>query len=216
MVNKLIAEFIGTFFLYLIIAMCVITPGAESLTPLAVGLGLAALVYACGHISKAHFNPATTITFTVAGTHPKRDFWPYISVIVLAAICAAITARFLNTHGDVAAVVTLDPHPLRLIVGEFLFTFALMWICVNVAIAKTTRGNEFYALAIGAIVAAGAYAIGPVTFAAFNPAITLAMCLNDFIPWSMFPLYVLAQSAAALAAGLLFRWMGLVDLPKKR
>lgn len=76
MKNALIAEFIGTFFLYLIIGMCVTPPGSAALTPIAVGIGLAALVYSCGHLSKAHFNPATTITYFVAGTHAKKTFYP--------------------------------------------------------------------------------------------------------------------------------------------
>ena len=63
-----------------------------------------------------------------------------------------------------------------------------MWVILNVAIAKGTAGNEFYGIAIGAIVAAGAYAVGPLSFAAFNPAVTLALCINGFIPWSALPL----------------------------
>ena len=81
MQNKLIAEFIGTYFLYLLIALCVVPPGIGAFTPLAEGIGLTALVYACGHISKAHFNPATTITYLCAGTHAPRAFLPFIIII---------------------------------------------------------------------------------------------------------------------------------------
>ena len=80
-----------------------------------------------------------------------------------------------------------------------------MWVILNVAIANGTAGNPFYGIAIGAIVGAGAYAVGPISFAAFNPAVTLALCVNGFLPWSALLLYILAQSLAAIAAGLLFR-----------
>lgn len=206
MKNQLIAEFIGTYFLYLIIGMCVVPPGAGALTPLAVGVGLAALVYSCGHLSKAHFNPATTVTYFCAGTHPRRAFLPFVAVILLGAIAAAGTVQMLNPVGLESIVPIAIDWP-KIILAEFTFTFGLMWVILNVAIAKNTVDNQFYGLAIGAIVAAGAYAVGPVSFAAFNPAVTLALCINDFIPWSAFGTYALTQVAAAACAGALFRSM---------
>lgn len=208
--NKLIAEFIGTYFLYLIIGMCVTPPGAGSFTPLAVGVGLVALVYACGHISKAHFNPATTVTYFCAGTHALRDFVPYVATILTGAVLAAFTIGSLNPEG-LTQVTALEMDVSRVLLAEFTFTFALMWVILNVAIAKGTAGNQFYGLAIGFIVAAGAYAVGPISFAAFNPAVTLALCINGFIPWKALWLYVVVQTAAAIAAGLLFRSMGITD-----
>ena len=206
MKNALIAEFIGTFFLYLIIGLCITPPGAATLTPLAVGVGLAALVYACGHLSKAHFNPATTITYVCAGTHGKHAFLPFTAVILAGAVAAALTISILNPEGLklVSALPIVYP---KVIVAEFLFTFALMWVILNVAIAKDTAGNQFYGIAIGAIVAAGAYSVGPISFAAFNPAVTLALCINGFLPWSALPAYWITQALAAAAAGLLFRSM---------
>jgi len=208
MKNKLIAEFIGTYFLYLIIGMCVTPPGAAALTPLAVGVGLAAMVYSCGHISKAHFNPATTVAYVCAGTHARKAFLPFVAVIIAGAVCAALTVSVLNPEG-LAQVTAIEVNTLRVIVAEFVFTFALMWVILNVAIAKGTVGNGFYGLAIGAIVAAGAYAVGPISFAAFNPAVTLALCINGFIPWSALGLYIIVQVIAAATAGLLFRSMNM-------
>ena len=99
MKNALLSEFIGTFFLYLIIGMCITPPGAAAFTPLAVGVGLAALVYACGHLSKAHFNPATTITYLCAGTHSKKAFAPFVIVIFAAATTSALCLSLLNPEG---------------------------------------------------------------------------------------------------------------------
>ena len=210
MKNALIAELIGTYFLYLIIGLCVTPPGAGALTPLAVAVGLAALVYSCGHISKAHFNPATTVTYFFAGSHSGKAFLPYIAVIFLGAIAAAFTLPLLYPEG-VKEIVATELDLPRVILAEFLFTFALMWVILNVAIAKETAGNTFYGIAIGAIVGAGAYAVGSISFAAFNPAVTLSLCLNGFLPWTAFPLYLIVQCGAAMIAGLLFRRMRIAD-----
>jgi aquaporin Z len=205
--NALIAEFIGTFFLYLIIGMCVTPPGAAALTPLAIGIGLAALVYSCGHLSKAHFNPATTVTYFCAGTHSGKAFLPFVAVIFAGAVAASLCVAILNPEG-LAEVVAIDPTLPRVIVAEFLFTFALMWVILNVAISTGTPGNQFYGIAIGGIVAAGAYAVGPISFAAFNPAVTLALAINGFLPWFAVPVYWLTQALAAAIAGLIFKTLG--------
>lgn len=204
MKNALIAEFIGSFFLYLIIGMCVTPPAAAGVVvPLAIGVGLAALVYSCGHLSKAHFNPATTIAYATAGTHKIESFLPYLLAIFSGAIAAAFCITILNPEG-LALVTPLEIAYKKVILAEFLFTFALMWVILNVAIAKGTAGNGFYGIAIGAIVTAGAYAVGPISFAAFNPAVSLALCINGFLPWSALPLYWITQAVAAIAAGLVF------------
>jgi aquaporin Z len=210
MQNKLIAEAIGTYFLYLIIGVCITPPHAGDFTPLAVAIGLAALVYSCGHISKAHFNPATTITYLTAGTHPPRQFLPYLIVILFAACAAAATIQYCFPI-PLEEVVTHQPDPKNALVAEFLFTFALMWVILNVAIARGTAANPFYGLTIGAIVGAGAFAVGPVSSAAFNPAITLALCLNGFLAWECLLPYTAVQTLAAVCAGLLFRSMKLTD-----
>ena len=64
MKEKLITEFIGTYFLYLIIGLAAVCGGAGAFAPLAIGLGLTALIYASGHRSSAHFNPAVTLAFS--------------------------------------------------------------------------------------------------------------------------------------------------------
>lgn len=208
--NKLIAEAIGTYFLYLIIGICITPPTAGDFTPLAIAIGLAALVYSCGHLSKAHFNPATTLAYFTAGTHPPRQFFPYLLVILIAACAAATTIHYCFPIA-LADVVAHQPNPKHALISEFLFTFALMWVILNVAIAKGTTGNPFYGLAIGAIVGAGAYAVGPVSSAAFNPAVTLALCLNGFLTWDCLLPYTAVQTLAAVSAGLLFRYMKITD-----
>ena len=139
------------------IGMCVAPPGAAALTPLAIGVGLAALVYSCGHISKAHFNPATTVTYFCAGTHTRKEFLPFVAVIFLGAILAALTVQWLNPLG-IQMVAPIKIDFFKVIIAEFSFTFALMWVILNVAIARGTNGNQFYGIAIGA----GLHAFVPV------------------------------------------------------
>ena len=207
MKNALIAEFIGTFFLYLIIGMLVTPPASAGMVvPLAIGVGLTALVYSCGHLSKAHFNPAATIAFATAGTHTLKKSTPYILVIFAGALSSAACLMILSPEG-LEKVNSLEIDSTKVILAEFLFTFVLIWVILNVAIAKDTAGNGFYGIAIGAIVAAGAYAVGPLSLAAFNPAVTLALCVNGFLPWSVLPLYWITQAAAAFTAGMLFKRM---------
>ena len=210
MKNKLIAEFIGTYFLYLIIGICLTPPGAGDMTPLAVAVGLTALVYSCGHISKAHFNPATTVAYLCAGTHRLKDVVPYMLVILTGAITAALTIPILNPEG-MSQIQSVAEQKLAIWISEALFTFILMWVILNVAIAKGTKNNQFFGIAIGFIVGAGAYAVGPISYAAFNPAVTLALCINGFLPWSVFPAYLIVQVLAAAAAGLLFKSMQITN-----
>ncbi|MEE2988590.1 MAG: aquaporin [Verrucomicrobiota bacterium] len=207
MKNALIAEFIGTFFLYLIIGLCVTPPTAAGVAaPVAIGVGLAALVYSCGHLSKAHFNPATTIAFATAGTHTIRKSIPFILVIFAGALSSAVCLMILSPEG-LEQVNPLEIDRTKVIMAEFLFTFVLIWVILNVAIAKCTADNGFYGIAIGAIVAAGAYAVGPLSLAAFNPAVTLAFCINGFLPPSALPLYWITQAIAAFTAGIIFKRM---------
>ena len=208
MKNALIAEFIGTFLLYLIIGLCVSQPASSGIpVPLAVGIGLAALVYSCGHHSKAHFNPAATLAFFCAGTHSKKAVFPFFIVTFVGAIVAALALTILDPQGLKSITPATLEYP-KVITAEFLFTFALIWVILNVAISKKTEGNQFYGLAIGSIVAAGAYAVGPISLAAFNPAVTVALAINGFLPWSAVPIYIATQAVAACTAGLLFMSLG--------
>ena len=83
---KLITEFIGTFFLYLIISLSAVAGFAGDFAPLAIGLGLAALIFASGFRSKAHFNPAVTAAFFITKISSKRISF-YCIVVLLVPSC---------------------------------------------------------------------------------------------------------------------------------
>ncbi len=145
--NKYIAEFIGTFFLVLTIGCTGIGAGAGVIAPLAIGAALMVMVFAGGHISGAHYNPAVTLGVLIRGRLKAADAVPYILAQVAgAALAATVVTKFLRAGVDVSAI-TIKTGPAFL--AEFLFTFALVYVVLNAATAEGTSGNSFYGLAIG-------------------------------------------------------------------
>ena len=163
-----VTEFIGTFFLVLTIGMTV-TAGTP-LAPLAIGGILMAMVYMGGHVSGAHYNPAVTLAIFLRGKLAAGDVAPYMLSQVIGALAAAATVHavtgiaFAPAPGEGAGTVAV-------LLVEILFTFALALVVLNVATADAAAGNSFYGLAIGFTVAAGAFACGPISGGAFNPAV---------------------------------------------
>jgi aquaporin Z len=91
------------------------------------------------------------------------------------------------------------------LIVEFLFTFALCTVVLNVATAKATSGNSFYGLAIGFIVLAGAYAVGSISGGAFNPAVAVGLCVMGIVKWADVWIHLVGQAAGAIAAALAFK-----------
>src|SRR5437016_8938983 len=129
--NKYIAEFIGTFFLVLTIGCTGIGAGAGVIAPLAIGAALMVMVFAGGHISGAHYNPAVTLGVWIRGKVNVADVVPYmIAQFVAAALAAVIVIKFLRAG---AAVTPITPHVGPALLAEFLFTFALVYVVLNAA-----------------------------------------------------------------------------------
>src|ERR1700704_2278808 len=95
--NKYFAEFIGTFFLVLTIGCTVIEKGAGPLAPLAIGAVLMVMVFAGGHISGAHYNPAVTLGVWMRGKCDTKDVAPYIISQIAGAALAAFAVLFLKS-----------------------------------------------------------------------------------------------------------------------
>jgi aquaporin Z len=104
-----------------------------------------------------------------------------------------------------AMVGTLDLVPALL--AEFIFTFALVYVVLNVATAKGTEGNSFYGLAIGFTVLAGAYAVGSISGGAFNPAVAIGGSFMNIFAWGNIWIYLVAELAAAVVAAFAFRYL---------
>jgi aquaporin Z len=200
--KKYLVEFIGTFFLVFTVGSTVITPGAGPLAPLAIGASLMVMVFAGGHISGGHFNPAVTFAVWLRGHCPRRDVIPYWIAQILAAFVAAWLIRFFKVPGS----AQLLPIGVKAaLVAEFLFTFALAWVVLNTATAKGTKDNSFYGLAIGMTVMTGAFAVGGVSGGAFNPAVATGITLMGLSSWSNFWLFLVGEFGGALVAALTFR-----------
>jgi aquaporin Z len=200
--NKYIAEFIGTFFLVLTIGCTGIGAGAGVIAPLAIGAALMVMVYAGGHISGGHYNPAVTLGVLIRGKVQIADVLPYMVAQLAGAAVAALAVKLLRTG---AAVTPITPHVGPALLAEFLFTFALVYVVLNAATAEGTSGNSFYGLAIGMTVMTGAFAVGDISGGAFNPAVALGMSILGISSWPNIWIYLLADFAAAVVAAVIFQ-----------
>jgi aquaporin Z len=206
--NKYLAEFIGTFFLVLTIGCTVIGHGAGPFAPLAIGSALMVMIFAGGHISGGHFNPAVTLGVWLRGKCETKDVAPYMIFQVMGALLAALAVKCLKGE---AAVAALQPATLPALLAEFLFTFALVYVVLNVATAKGTSGNSFYGLAIGFTVLVGAISVGNISGGAFNPAVAAAISVLGLSSWSNIWIYLVADFTGAAAAAGAFRALSPAD-----
>ena len=202
--HKYIAEFIGTFFLVLTIGCAAVLGLAGDFAPLAIGSALMVMIYAGGHVSGAHFNPAVTLAVWMRGKCPTGDVAPYIGMQLIAAVIAAlVTTRILGSGTDITAL-DLSGMTLNVFVAEFLFTFALGYVVLNTATAKGTDGNSFYGLAIGFTVVAGALTVGGISGGAFNPAVVAGLIVMGNLAIANAWVHVIANFAGAAIAALAF------------
>jgi aquaporin Z len=200
-VQRYAAEFIGAFFLVLTIGCTGIATGPGVIPPLAIGAVLMVMIYAGGHVSGAHYNPAVTLGVLVRGKLPARDLVPYWIAQIAGAVAAAAVVLFFKT-----AEVRAFAAPLAAAAAaEFLFTVALVYVVLNVATAAATAGNSYFGLAIGFTVLAGAFAVGDVSGGAFNPAVAVGAMMMGMLPWTNLPLYAAAELLGAAAAALTFK-----------
>jgi aquaporin Z len=207
--GKLVAEFIGTFFLVFTIGMTVKSPDAAALAPLAIGSALMVMVYATGHVSGGHLNPAVTLGVTLRGKCTWADAVPYMISQVIGAVAAAALVLFIKgtATGGVAPTglgTAAEYNVAAKLLAEFLFTFALVYVVLNSATAKGTEGNSFYGLAIGFIVLVGAFAVGPVSGGAFNPAVAVGVTSMGVAPVSGIWIPLVADFLGGAVAALVF------------
>lgn len=200
---KYITEFIGTFFLVFTVVTAAIGGWAPlGFAPLAIGSVLMVMIFAGGHISGGHYNPAVSMAVFVRGKLPANDLIIYWIVQIVAGVAAALLASSLL---GIKAAQALPLDMTKVVIAEFLFTFALTFVVVNVATAKGTEGNSFYGLAIGFTVLAGAYAVGSTSGGVFNPAVGTGVTLLGLLDWAGLAIYVVTQLVAGAVAGVVFR-----------
>ena len=201
-----LTEFIGTFFL--VLTVCLTAPTGNPLAPLAIGASLMIMVYMGGHISGGHYNPAVSLAAAIRGALPMGKLVPYWIVQLLGAVVAALAAHYaLGKPFACAPGEGVGAGQALLI--EFLFTFALCLVVLNVATAKKTEGNSYYGLAIGFTIVVAAFAGGGISGGAFNPAVGLGPIVVNALTaggslgnaW----LYVVGPLLGGVAAALVFK-----------
>ncbi len=197
-----LVEFIGTFFLVLVIGLTSINPGAGVIAPLAIGAVLMVMIYAGGHLSGAHYNPAVTIAAWIRGKCPSKDILPYIVSQILAGIIAATVVVFLKQPTSVseASIATFPA-----LATEFLFTFALVYVVLNTTTSKRTEGNSYYGLAIGFTIMVGAFAGGPISGGVYNPAVAVGISTMGLSAWNNIWIYLVGTIAGGSIGALVYK-----------
>jgi aquaporin Z len=199
--KKYLVEFIGTFFLVFTVGIAV--RQAAPFAPFAIGSILMVMIFAGGHVSGGHFNPGVTLAAFLRGRCDKRDVLPYWIAQFGAALVAALVVNLVlesRANPNVAIRPTINSF-----VVEFLFSFALAWVVLNVATAKGTMGNSFYGLAIGFTVLVGAITVGGISGGAFNPAVGLGVWTMGLESAKQFAVYLCADFAGAATGALVYR-----------
>jgi aquaporin Z len=204
--RKYVTEFIGTFFLVFTIGMTVVGHKSDDgvIPPLAIGAALMVMIYAGGHVSGGHYNPAVTLGVFLRGKCPIADVPFYMVAQVLGALAAAFLTLFLKPGADIAA---LEPDVVRALIVEFLFTFALVYVVLNVATSKETAGNSNYGLAIGFTVLTGAFAVGSISGGAFNPAVAIGIGAMGLVKASSIWVHLVADFAGGAVAAFVFKFL---------
>ncbi len=206
--KKYLVEFIGTFFLVFTVGLAV-RQGAL-LAPLAIGSVLMVMIFAGGHVSGGHFNPAVTLAAFLRGRCERKDVLPYWIAQFIAGLAAALLVNFILKGRVDPAAVALHPTIASFIV-EFLFTFALAWVVLNTATSKATMGNSFYGLAIGFTVMVGAVTVGGISGGAFNPAVGLGVFTMGLESLKQFGVYLVSEFAGAAVAAAAYRVVNGMD-----
>lgn len=202
--RKFIVEFIGTFFLVFTVATCVVNESTGVIPPLAIGAVLMVMIFAGGHISGGHFNPAVTVAVTIRGRLSAWEVPAYIMAQITGGIMGAGGAYFLK--GAPIGVPDVSPFSIQqMVLAEFLFTFALCYVVLNVATAKANAGNSFYGLAIGATVMVGAFTVGPISGGAFNPAVATGCYYLGLMPFMNYVNYFAVEICAGALAAFVFK-----------
>ncbi len=209
--RKYVTEFIGTFGLVFTVG-CAGRSGS-GLVPLAAGAALMVMVYAGGHISGGHFNPAVSLGVFLRGKLPLADLIAYWVAQIAAALIAGLLAIFVIQHRVPGTLTIPGAHAkFAALIAELLFTFALVYVVLNVATSRDHPDNSFYGLAIGFTVAAGAFAVGGLSGGAFNPAVAIGAMIAGLFSWANIWIYLIAELVGGAAAAVVFHLLNRGDV----
>lgn len=209
LMKKCACEAVGTFFLCATIALA--CGQGEPEAPLAIGFTLMVIIFAFGHISGGHFNPAVTFGVFLSG-RDKIDivtagyYWAaqIVGAFISAGVCygVAVDAGFPGGYPGVNEAEDVQPGVAFLV--EMLYTFLLVIVVLNVATTKSQADNSFFGLAIGLTVGASAFAAGKISGACFNPAVGTALPAVHGRATDLWIYWLGPLSGSALAAGFFY------------
>ncbi len=237
LLRRSIAELIGTYVLVFLGTGSVVTAvllieGAELLpgNTFSIGLDIAAwfaigmafaiaivaMIYAFGHISGTHINPAVSIALWATGRFPTKDMVGYIVAQLIGAslasfsIVAILGSRAVATGLGATAMFTGVSYG-QAILCETIATFFLMLTIMGTAVDNRAPAG-FAGLAVGLVVAADVTVVGNITGSSLNPARTFGPYLADFLLggenfWWQFPIYIIGPIAGALIAAFVYDYV---------
>jgi aquaporin Z len=217
--RKYAVEFLGAFFLVLTYGSTAVLGTAGPLAALAVGAMLMVMVYAGGHISGGHYNPVVTLAVFIRGRCEGRSVGPYILAQLLGAALAAFVVGKIFAPAVLAAGEGVDSFAFgkagaaaAAVAAELLFTFALVYVVLNVTSSRETGGNSYYGLAVGFTMAAGVFAAEGISLGALNPAISTALCLTGRLAWADCWIHFLPQILGGVLAAFTFKGLNPKDV----
>lgn len=200
--QKLVVEFIGTFFLAFTVGTAV-TGAPQGFAPLAIGASLMVMIYAGGHISGAHYNPAVSFAVLLRGKLTPPELIRYWGAQIAGALAAAGVFLILKDRADADPVKNVGSA----FIVELLFTFALAWVMLHVATSADTEGNSFFGLAIGFLVVAAGYGGGSTSGGAFNPAVGIGGIVMGLLDAGDIWIYILATLTGGGLAALAYNFV---------
>jgi len=209
------AEFIGTFALVFVGCGAIIVDGLHSGVlghtgiSLAFGLIILVMIYATGHISGAHFNPAVTFAFASIGAFPWRDVPGYLLSQFAAALAASALLALLFGLGQGTGGTDFSGPIMVPLVLEVVLTFFLMFVITAVATDARAAG-ALAGVAIGGTVAVAALVGGPISGASMNPARSMGPALVSGELGSLW-LYFVGPLVGAVGGAVVYRWLSVAE-----
>ncbi len=203
LLKKCLVEFIGAFFLVFTIGCASFPNSQNAFPPMAIGFILMVMVYAGGHISGGHYNPAVSLAAAIRGALPWKDFGPYIIAQFIGGVLAALLASYIVAIPPYASESAYSTIPM--IICEFLFTFALCYTVLHTATSEDTKGNSYYGLAIGSVVLVGILATSGTCYGAFNPAVALGLFTMKITKIELILITLLTNFVAGAAAAGVYK-----------
>jgi aquaporin Z len=186
--RKYLVEFIGTFFLVFTVGNTVIEPGAGPLAPIAIGSILMVMIFAGGHISGGHFNPAVTLAVWLRGKCPSTDVAGYMSAQVAAGLVAAFLVLFMKGDSKVAAMAFERGALVPLLVewlGDWIYRSCLR------------------------------FSLGGYSGGAFNPAVAIGITAMGLNAARNIWIHLLGEFAGGALAAAVFRFVSPEDVQRE-